>query len=1118
MPPFLMSIVSFSDLWLFAGSNGPFTAGRVDPDGAIFPYLTVDKIVRTPDSEGALTIFLAHRGGRTSLWEPWRESGRAYRIRRNLHKHIHCGIVVFEEINDDLGLEFSWSLSASDAYGVVRQCRLTNIGADPAEIRYLDGWRRLMVPGVSNDTYSRHSYLAEAYMRHERVPSLPLGLFTLNAGITDTSDPYETLRATTAWSIGHPNPRFLLCERQCEAFRSGAVPNDEPEIRGETGAFLAVDSVQLAPGESHEWLNVVDTRMDHAAIVRLKRELRSPGHLRQDLEASLRDSLSGLRRLVAGADGLEETADAAAGAHHFSNVTFNCMRGGTFADSDRFPRTDVAAFLSARNTSVARRHADWPASLPERLTLRQLREAAGATGDPELVRVLREYLPLTFSRRHGDPSRPWNGFSIHIKDPVGEPVYGYQGNWRDIFQNWESLAMSYPEALEAMIAVFLNASTADGYNPLRISRDGIDWDVHHRGDPWSFVGYFGDHQVIYLLRLLEMSHRFYPGRLAGALGDCDFAYAHVPYEIAGFDAMIADPRHTITYNHDLDDRLRLRKASEGADGFLLKDAGGRIVRVTLAEKLLAPLLAKLSNLVPDGGTWLNTQRPEWNDANNALAGWGLSVVTVQYVRRYLRFLDTLLNEADGAVVSVTAPVARFVSEMTAILSGWRERVDAGLDGAGRYAMMEALGRAGENYRNTLYSEGLEGRCEVGTGDLRALIAAAVPIVDHTIRSNRREDGLYHSYNVLSVPEPGNAEIKHLYPMLEGQVAALSSGLTTPEEALGILRALRQSDMYRADQHSYTLYPDHDVQPFLNRNNLPEGAGERVPLLARLVAAGDVSLVVRDEQGVLHFQGDLHNAVDLTARLDTLEAAGRWADRVRQDRNAVMDLWEDVFVHSEFTGRSGTFFAFEGLGSVYWHMVAKLLLATQECWRAAVDEGAAPGVVAGLAARYEDIRNGMCFRKTPQEYGAFPTDAYSHTPRHKGAQQPGMTGQVKEEILARWGELGVEISGGRVRFAPRLLRRSEFHAGATEFSWVDVGGGERSWNLPAGSLAFTFCQVPVCYEIGAGASVSVHRRGGRIDTVDGNALNAADSDSIFGRRGEIDRLRITVPEKEIQQGP
>ena len=55
---------------------------------------------------------------------------------------------------------------------------------------------------------------------------------------------------------------------------------------------------------------------------------------------------------------------------------------------------------------------------------------------------------------------------------------------------------------------------------------------------------------------------------------------------------------------------------------------GRVLHATLAEKLLTLLLAKLVNFVPEGGIWMNTQRPEWNDANNALVGKGLSVVTL----------------------------------------------------------------------------------------------------------------------------------------------------------------------------------------------------------------------------------------------------------------------------------------------------------------------------------------------------------------------------------------------------------------------------------------------------------------------------------------------------------
>ncbi len=86
-------------------------------------------------------------------------------------------------------------------------------------------------------------------------------------------------------------------------------------------------------------------------------------------------------------------------------------------------------------------------------------------------------MPLTFSRRHGDPSRPWNQFSIEIKNEDGTPKSDFQGNWRDIFQNWEALSISYPGYIENIISKFVNASTPDGYNPYRTMRNGIDWEA-----------------------------------------------------------------------------------------------------------------------------------------------------------------------------------------------------------------------------------------------------------------------------------------------------------------------------------------------------------------------------------------------------------------------------------------------------------------------------------------------------------------------------------------------------------------------------------------------------------------------------------------------------------------
>jgi len=178
--------------------------------------------------------------------------------------------------------------------------------------------------------------------------------------------------------------------------------------------------------------------------VRLQDQLKEPAALERSLRQSLSANRNNLRRRIAAADGLQQTADQSASVHHFANVLFNCMRGGTFNDSYRFPRRDFASFINAHSTTVYASHRQWLEGQPESLTLAQLNQEVAKRNDIHLSRLALEYLPLSFSRRHGDPSRPWNRFDIHIKDEQGRPLYAYQGNWRDIFQNWESLAQSYP--------------------------------------------------------------------------------------------------------------------------------------------------------------------------------------------------------------------------------------------------------------------------------------------------------------------------------------------------------------------------------------------------------------------------------------------------------------------------------------------------------------------------------------------------------------------------------------------------------------------------------------------------------------------------------------------------
>ena len=60
----------------------------------------------------------------------------------------------------------------------------------------------------------------------------------------------------------------------------------------------------------------------------------------------------------------------------------------------------------------------------------------------------------------------------------------YEGNWRDIFQNWEAArGLSHPGWVDHFILKFVNATTLDGFNPYRITREGIDWEVPEPDNP-----------------------------------------------------------------------------------------------------------------------------------------------------------------------------------------------------------------------------------------------------------------------------------------------------------------------------------------------------------------------------------------------------------------------------------------------------------------------------------------------------------------------------------------------------------------------------------------------------------------------------------------------------------
>jgi hypothetical protein len=1110
LPPFFMSIVSDSDLWLYLSSTGGLTAGRGHADQAIFPYYTDDKLAESTPHTGDRTLLRVQRGPQIRLWEPFAAHDTDGRVTKTLYKSLAGNAVLFEAHNHDLRLRFRYAWRTSHRFGFVRSAWLSNQGTISCTCEILDGLQNILPWGVTSGMQEAFSNLADAYKRAERDPDSGLAVFALSSILTDRAEPSEALRATTVWQAGLDNTRIGLTAGALDAFRQGESIDTDLDVRGGRGAFFVQTHLRLAPGAEREWMLVANTAQDHADVAALRGELvRDRNALRDAVLTDVDRGTRSLLRLVGGADGLQTTREESVDAHHFANTLFNVMRGGVFADGHTIARQDLIDHVTRANRSIAKTQAGFLAALPATLSARDLRARVSAHGDANLDRLCSQFLPLCFSRRHGDPSRPWNRFSILPPGPDGRHALHYEGNWRDIFQNWEALAFAYPQYAEGFLRLFLCATTADGYNPYRLSERGIDWEVPDPQHPWANAGYWSDHQIVYLTKLMEALDHLEPGRLAALLTQAVFSHADVPYAIHDYPALVADPYHTIDYDADRARRIARRVAGVGGDGRLVADSRGHVVHVSLLEKLLILLLAKLANFVPDGGIWMNTQRPEWNDANNALVGKGISVVTVCYLRRFVALLRPLLAAGPGTGFAVTRDVGAWWHATIDALARFENLLDGGLNDETRRAVLDALGTAGGAYRRGLYAHGVPtAHVTLGAADLATALDRVQRYLDCTIRTNQRIDGLYQSYNTLHLA-PGTARVAHLNEMLEGQVAVLSSGLLTPPQALLLLRVVRASRLYRDDQRAYILYPNVLPTAFLEKNQVPAESAEALELVMRLTADGDTRLLRRNCEGVYHFCGDFRNAHDVTAALDALAADPRYQALVARERDAVLRLFEATFSHDRFTGRSGSFFAYEGVGSVYWHMVAKLALAAQENAQRARAEGQPAAVTNALVARYRDVQAGLGFNKTPAEYGAFPSDPYSHTPWGKGARQPGMTGQVKEELLSRLGELGVTLDAGRLGFEPWLLTRETFTASPRTFQYVTADGTLQKEELPAGAIGFTFCQTPVVYRLARKPAVRITYADGRVVEHAGTCCDDRATRAILDRDGTVCRVEVSA---------
>ena len=308
-----------------------------------------------------------------------------------------------------------------------------------------------------------------------------------------------------------------------------------------------------------------------------------------------------------------------------------------------------------------------------------------------------------FSRKHGDPERDYNFFSI-----AGEYYSQGNGNYRDVCQNRRNDVFFTPELGDFNVHQFYNLVQMDGYNPLEIRPNTFVISDNNREKALDILNTYTPEQNGLLEKVIFSS--FTPGQISNSiashnipvLGDEEKLVEALltlaeQHQEAGFgEGYWCDhwdynldlvENYLLVYPEDKDrllfsdesylyydsvgvvrprsdtyvlNRGKVRQygsmehctAKEQQPGFVqngtnwLKDKNGNDVTTTLFGKMLTLAVNKFALLDSHGlGIEMDAGKPGWNDAMNGLPGlFGSSMAETMELKRLVDFMLTAIHE------------------------------------------------------------------------------------------------------------------------------------------------------------------------------------------------------------------------------------------------------------------------------------------------------------------------------------------------------------------------------------------------------------------------------------------------------------------------------------------
>lgn len=707
------------------------------------------------------------------------------------------------------GLEASavyFGLPGERAAALVRILSVKNSGSEAVELELLDGMPELVPYGVDNKNLKEMNNLAQAWMQVEDVDR-KIPCFRVRASMEDTA------RVT----------RVEGCNFSLALDETGASlhPLVQPELVFGTDTSLAEPEVFCCTPLEKLCAAEQMTNNRFPCCFFSKEALLRPG---EEL------------RLFSLYGQAEDKARSAALARKISG-------GGWFEEK----RREAAALTDGLCAPVSCRTADpvFDAYCRQTYLDNILRG-----GVPVFFRSGEKAVPFyLYSRKHGDPEREYNAFSLG-----GEYFAQGNGNFRDVNQNRRCDIFFSPELGDENIRTFFDLIQPDGYNPLvltctsytlpeealpgileripkayrqeadaffqgaftpgRLAMAAEDWGMaeedalaataaavcaadHEPGAEFK-EGYWCDHWT-YNLDLIESYLAVYPERKEELL----FSWRQYRWYAPRARVNPRQKRYCMTENglrqyHALDETA----GAKGMDQWTRSGDGE--AHSVLAEKLILLCAVKTAALDAAGmGVEMEGGKPGWYDALNGLPGLlGSSMAESCELARLLSFTHRALAEREGSV-ALYAEINCLLKAVDGIL---RTETDA-------YDRWDRMNAARESYRNDTV-HGFSGeRQSVDRGVLAGMLERMENAVLDGIRAAVELGGgicpTYFTFEAAEVSETAEGYlplklVPHPLPLfLEGPVRWLK--LEVPREEKQKLAArVRESGLYDRKLRMYKV--------------------------------------------------------------------------------------------------------------------------------------------------------------------------------------------------------------------------------------------------------------------------------------------------------------------------